>query len=176
MTGVGFACPECGEDVEPVWATHEGSTSVDGQLGSATFRLPLHRCPQGHLSGWRAGEDFLADLALEEVTTDYGHLNANTVESSVRLFSTRCGRWKNKLGLQSTGNRLCGVMRIEVERSEDLIEFDLDIPEIACRQCGARPDIMNTKANSPEDIGGWIFQLLAAGMPLGNATKIEARG
>lgn len=172
-----FDCAECGTSVHPVWAYYEASAPIAGASASGRFRLPMHRCPVGHLHGWRPGEDFFFDLA-DSADFDFGsELSGGTVQPQRRLFrSTRCGNCSRDLELRETGERLRGTLTVHIRAATDPATFELDLPEVVCATCGARPapdhkGIRDTKA----DILSWIFQLIAEAMPPERATRLEDR-
>lgn len=172
-----FDCAECGATVEPVWAYYEASAPIEGASASGRFRLPMHRCPVGHLHGWRSGDDFFVDLADSADFDFSSELSGGTVEPQRRLLrSTRCGNCSQDLELRETGERLQGTLRIHIRTATAPAEFGLDLPEVVCATCGARPPpdhkgIRNTKA----DVQSWIFQLIAEAMPPERATRLEDR-
>lgn len=172
-----FDCSECGATVRPIWAHFEGTTPIAGASASGRFRLPMHRCPAGHLHGWRSGDDFFVDMA-DDAEFEFGPgLSGGTVEPRHRLLgSTRCGNCSQRLDLRETGERVEGTLTVRIPTATDPAVFDLDLPEVVCATCGARPapdarGIRDTKA----DVQSWIFQLIAEAMPPERATRIEQR-
>lgn len=173
----GFTCPKCGEHAAPVWAEYEGTATVDGESGSGTVLLPMHRCANGDISGWRPEDDFMVDLAMEVERTDYEGLGEPTVEPRSRfLRRSLCGNCGNKLEIAPSGARLRVKIRRTVRTCPDPIELDMTIPDGVCKACGARPDPMNRAvANSIADTESWLFQLLAGAMSMDSAETIRPR-
>lgn len=177
MSDMTFSCPECGGMVEPVWAHYQAATPIAGMSASGTFRLPMHRCSNGHIHGWRPGEDFFIDLADGTEFLFSAALAGGTVAPQRRLLgSTRCGSCEQKLDLRATGQRLRGTLTARIDTVAHPAEFELDLPEVVCASCGARPppDARGIR-DTPADVQSWIFQLIADAMPPERATQIEQR-
>lgn len=163
---------------EPVWAIYPDVTSeLAGETATATLSLPLHRCADGHLSGWRPGDDYLGDLALELRELDDRVLGADGVPPRRRLFRGRsCGNCAASLELRGTGRRSTGEVRAWVGTSPDPIRFDVDLPELACAACGAAPSWHGAAAEGlPTDLLGWMLAWIAAAMPPDRAAEVRPR-
>lgn len=177
MAATTFNCSECDRPVEPVWAHYDAQCALAGASASGKFRLPMHTCPEGHIDGWRPGHDYLVDLADNTEFVYSAELSGGTVEPQRRLLGrSRCGNCSMKLHLRKTGRRLVGTVRAEIASATHAAEFELDVPEVVCATCGARPrPDARAIANTPADVQGWIFQLIADAMPPERATRIEQR-
>ena len=148
-----------------------------GLEGHGTLRLPFHRCPRGHLSGWTERDDFFADLALYVRSTDFGGLETGAVTPRRRfLRRPRCGNCGKRLILRLTGQRLRPTVRVVLTTCPDPLEFELDIPAAACSVCGARPD-PNSRIVSETvlDVWSWIFQLIANAVAPERAVEVRPR-
>lgn len=167
-------CDVCRAPTEPVAAEYRAGATVDGMAGSAEFRLPMRRCPAGHFSGWRSGEDFFIDLVDADTRYDPA-LIADGVRPTRRLFgSPRCGSCGEKLRLVEAG-RSRGTVRLDIRDVTEPAVFDCDLPRAVCERCGARPLGGRKLTNTAADIDGWLFQLIADGMPPERATRVTPR-
>lgn len=170
-------CTTCGSRTAPVWAHYTGHALVHDLEGHAHVRLPMHQCPHGHIDAWREEEDCFVDLGLAKESTDFGSLTAGTVTVQRRLFGgARCGRCGERLHLEPTGERLHGTVRLPIDGQHDPAEFDVDLPEVACRTCSARPtpDSKAIRATAA-DVTGWLFQFIASAMPPDRVNRLEPR-
>jgi hypothetical protein len=178
--GVVMRCPECGSQTDTVWAYYLTEVKLGAQVGKAQLRLPMRRCHNEHISGWRAEDSFFLDLAEATEPVEVGSLTAGTVPARRRLLRrSRCGRCDARLRLVATGRRLRGPVRMPIRDLRDCAEFDVDLPEAACAHCGARPNPQSPHDraihDTAADVTGWLFQLIAAAMPPDRATRVEPR-
>lgn len=159
-----LTCSECDRISEPVWAHYAARATIEERTGTATFRLPLHRCAEGHVEGWRTGDDFFFDLAAAP-TVDHDGLLASAVPPRSRfLRRLQCGNCEEPLDLAETG-RATGMVDLAIPDQPAPARFEVDLPRMSCRVCGVQVAPSRRLVNTAADLGSWLFQLIADAMP-----------
>lgn len=169
---------KCRLDSAPVWAVYPDVTAEHAdRSGTATVTLPLRRCPDGHLSGWRTGGDFLGDLVTDLREVDDAALGPEGPPPRRRMLrGTFCGNCSSKLQLRDTARRLTGEVRAFVGSTSAPVTFDVDLPDVACAACGSSPARHGPGLEDlPTDLLGWMLAWVAAAMPAERAAEVRPR-
>ena len=174
------SCParRCAARVEAVGARFEPVTfALHGAAVSGQLTTPAHVCTRGHRHGWTLDPDYLLELTADIDELDDSQRGPDGPPPSSSMFGRpRCGSCAERLKLQLRPDRATAEVRVTIASCPDPVVFDVDLPACGCRNCTTVPSRhTGGVANTPAELLGWLFELVAPSMPLDQAALSPRR-